>query len=324
LKYLRMLVLSLILIGCGAEPKPETIVYPSWYLNPPQNSGSFLYGVGEGSSINVAKASALGSVSESLSLTVSSELSKRDSSNRYNGREDIYSSVVSSLKTEAKEMEFSEYTIIKNEQVGSKIFLLVEVSRQKLFKDQKAKLELFSNELKAEQKSISDYPVLKQALLYKQRAQKRHTLKSLALLSKTIDSNFDTDAYIKQVTQVGDASQKALNRVKISVTASKQAEIFVDAIKEGLNNAGIKTGSNNANTQLYLDSAFHLDEIYGFKIAKSTLSVSTKEKNKTVATNAVVLSGKSRYDYNKAKLNANAVLRQKIKEEGIFSIMGVE
>jgi len=325
LKYLLTLLIAFILVGCGGDtPKPEAVVYPSWYLNPPHNDGSFLYGVGEGNDINVAKASALSFIAESLSLTVSSELKKSDSSSRYNGNENTYSSVVSSLKTQAKEMEFSEYQIIKNEQVGSKIILLVKVSRHKLFEDQKAKLELFSNDLKAEKKSISKYPILKQALLYKQRAQKQHTLKSLALLGKTINSGFDTSAYIHQAAEVADASQDALNTVKISITASRQAEIFVEAIKEGLNNAGIKTGSKNSNTQLHLENAFQLDEIYGFKIAKSRLSLSTKEKNKTIATNALVLSGKSRYDYNKAKLSANTVLRQKIKEEGIFSILGVQ
>ena len=324
MKYFFMVVVSLFLLGCGKGPvQPQVTTYPSWYLNPPQNTQHSLYGVGEGNSINSAKASALGFVSESLSLTVSSELKKSESSQSYNGNENTYRSVVSNLKTQAKEMEFSEYKIIRNQQIGSKIVLLVEVSRQKLFNDQKAKLELFSKALKMEEKSISKHPVLTQALLYKKRSVKRYKLKSLALLAKTINSGFDTSPYIRQATQVGDAGQDALNRVKVSIDASLEAKVFVDAIKEGLNSAGIKTSSNNANTHLFLKSSFQLDEIYGFKIAKSALAISSKEKNKTIASNTLILSGKSRYDYEKAKTNASHVLRKKIKEEGVFSVLGI-
>lgn len=324
MKYFLVVLVSFLFIGCmGGGAKPEVVSYPSWYLNPPQNNATSLYGVGEGSDINIAKASALSFVSESLSLTVSSELKKSDSSRRHNGKEDTFTSVVSSLKTEAKEMEFSEYKIIKNQQVGSKMILLVEVSREKLFNDQKAKLDLFADELKAEKISISKYPLLKQADMYKKRASKSTKLKSLALLTQTINSKFDTGKYIKQTREVKDASEDALNKVRISITASKEAKIYIDAIKEGLNDAGIKTSSKNSNTQLVLKNTFQTDSIYGFKIAKSTLTLSTKVKAKTIASKTLTLSGRSKYDYTKAKANASSLLRVKIKEEGIFSILGI-
>jgi len=191
-KYLGLVLTVLVIFfsACGGSPKPEVISYPSWYLNPPANNGSFLYGVGEGSNINIAKAAALSFVSESLSLTVSSKLRKSESSSSYNGNENTYRSTVSSLKAQAKDMEFSEYKIVKNEQIGSRIVLLVEVSRHKLFADQKAKLDLYTKELKAEVKDIQKYPLLKQAQLYKERAKKRYILKSMALLTKTINSKF--------------------------------------------------------------------------------------------------------------------------------------
>ena len=317
------LLLSLLFIGCGGNSNPEPISYPSWYLTPPQNNGSFLYGTGEGSDINSAKASALSSVSASLSITVSSELKKSESSSALNGNENTYKSVVNSIKAEVKEMEFSDYKVIQNQVINSKFLVLIEVSRHRLFSDQKTKLDSYAKELKDEQKEIRKCVPIKQALLYSQSEQKTHKLKSLALLTKTVDSNFDTAPYLEEISKIKSLRQEALGKIRVSLKTSKEASVFLNVLKEGLNKAGITTVNRGSNTDIKLENLFQTDEIYGYKIAKSNLTISTQSLGKTLATNTLVLSGKSRYDYKKAKLNAANLLRAKIKKDGIFSVLGI-
>lgn len=322
-KYINiwMMVFALFITGCGGS-QPEVVSYPSWYMNPPQNNGSFLYGVGEGYTLDSAKAAALSSVSQSLSLTVSSELKKHETSTRNNGSESTYTSVVSNLKAQAKEMEFSDYSITQNQQIGSKFILLIEVSRVRLFNDQKVKLDRFLKELKEEKKRIEKEPVLKQALLYKKRALKKASLKSMALLTKTINSGFNTKIYIQEGESLENEAIDALNKVRVSISSSKDAGIFKDIITQGFNEVGIKTSSSNGNTKVYLKNTFQTDEIYGFKIAKASFSISTKQNSKLIASNSFSLTGKSKYAYDKAKYAARRALQQKIKKEGIFSVLG--
>ncbi len=325
MKYLFLVVSLVFLMGCGgSEPQVQPQSYPSWYLNPPGNDGAFLYGVGKGADINQAKAAALSFVSESLSITVSSEFKKSESSTRYDGGSSSFSSAVSSIKAQAKEMEFSEYKIINNQQMGSDILLLVQVSRQRLFNDQKTKLERYSKELKAEAKQISKAPVIQQASLYKARAKKQYTLKSLALLAQTINKDFNIDAYLQQAQEVAVAEHSAQDRLKVAITASKQMQVFVDVLKEALNKEGIKVSAKGANTHVYLNGSFQKDEVYGFKIAKANLAITCKQDGKSVASNSVIVSGKSRYDYDKAEQDAGNLLRLKIAKEGLFPLLGVK
>ena len=325
MKYIYSIITVLLFVACGGSKEPQAISYPSWYLNPPQNSGTSLYGVGDGRDINSAKTSALNAIAASLSTTVSSEFKKSESSKSFNGNENAYHSALNTIKAQVKEIEFNDYQIIQNQVVPGKALVLVEVSRAKLFQKQKEKLDRFSTELKTEQKNISRQASLQKAFLYSEQITKAQKLKSMALLSKTINSNFNTDTYLKQASNIKQAHSDTLNTTKVFISANKEAKLFIDVLKEGLNKAGIKTVSSRANANIHIKNRFQLDEIYGFKIAKATLSFSTKDtRQKTIATRSMNLSGKSRYDYEKAKANAAHALGKKINEEGIYSLLGIK
>lgn len=322
MKYFLSFLLSLVFLGCGGNPEP--LAYPSWYLNPPQNSSSYLYGAGEGKDIQTAKASALSSVAASLSITVSSELKRTLSSQTYNGNESTSRSAISSLKTEVKAMEFSDYQVTQNQQLEDKFLVLVKVSRARLYQDQKEKLQQFSQELKDERQRITQSTPLNQVMLYEDTLQKTAKLKSLAFITKTVNNTFNPQPYLQQINQLQTDKINALNHLRVKIHSDGKSNIFIDAIKEGLNSAGIKSVTSKANTNIYLKSSFVNDEVYGYKISKATLSLSSKAENKTIASNTLILSGKSRYDYTKAKYNSAQILRKKIKSEGLFTILGIK
>ena len=43
-----------------------------------------------------------------------------------------------------------------------------------------------------------------------------------------------------------------------------------------------------------------------------------------MATASIKFSGKSRYDYEKAKANSASILDKKIKQEGIYTLLGIQ
>jgi hypothetical protein len=325
MKYFYLVIIALFFIGCGGSKEPQAISYPSWYLNTPQNNGTSLYGVGEGRDINDAKASALNSIAASLSITVSSEFKKSESTKSFNGNENAYHSALNTIKAQVKEIEFTDYQIIQNQITSTRSFVLVEVSRAKLFQNQKEKLIRFSTELEAEQKNISRQSSLQKAFMYSKQVQKAQKLNSLALLAKTINSNFNINPFLQQIAKIKETRNDSLNNTRVYISADKEAKVFIDVLKEGLNKAGIKTVSSSANASIYLKNNFQTDEIYGFKIAKANLSLSSKDaKSKTIATRSIKISGKSRYDYDKAKANASHALAKKIEQEGIYTLLGIK
>ncbi len=325
MKYFYAVIIVFLFIGCGGSKEPQPISYPSWFINPPHNNGSSLYGVGEGRDINAAKTSALNAIAASLSITVSSKFKKSESTNSFNGNENAYHSALNTIKAQVKEIEFNDYQIIQNQVTPQSALVLVEVSRARLFENQKEKLERFSTELAAEQKNISRQSSLQKAFMYSNQVKKAQKLKSLALLAKSINSNFNTDPYLQQEAKIRQSHNDSVNDVKVYVSADTEARIFIDVLKEGLNKAGLKTVDNRANARIHLKNSFQTDEIYGFKIAKANLSLSSKDaNNKTIATKSIKLSGKSRYDYDKAKANSAYALGQKIEQEGIYTLLGIK
>ena len=322
MRRLSSILILIFFIGCVGSNQPDPLDYPSWYLNPPINNGSHLYGVGEGKDINEAKASALSAVAASLSVTISSEFKKNESSSSFNGKENAYRSAINTVKSEIKKIEFNDFQIIQNQVISDKILVLVEVSRIKLFYTQKEQLQRVSDELKREEANILSYSPLKQAYLYTQSINKSQKLQSLALLCKTVNPDFNTQPYFDQASGIKQKQEVILATAKVAVSGAK---IYIDALKEGLNKAGIKTVSSGANAHIRLKNSFQTDDIYGFKIAKATLSLSTlDEKNRTIATQTITLNGKSRYDYEKAQQNTVQAFSKKIETDGIFAILGIQ
>jgi len=325
MKYFFAIITVLLFAACGGSKEPQVISYPSWYLNPPSNNGASLYGVGDGRTIDEAKTSALNAIAASLSTTVSSEFKKSESTQSFNGDENAYRSALNTIKAQVKEMEFNDYQVIRNQVSSGKVLVLVEVSRARLFQNQKEKLDRYSQELAREEKNIARQSPLKKAFLYSEQLMKTQKLQSMALLSKTINSDFDTSPYLKQAADFKQAQRDTINSTKVHVSADTQGRLFIDTLKEGLNKAGFKTVPAKAETNIHIKNNFQLDEIYGFKIAKATLSFSTNDaKHKTIATRSITVSGKSRYDYDKAKANAAQALARKIDKEGIYTLLGIE
>ncbi len=324
MKYLYSFITVLLFVACGGSKDPQVISYPSWYLNPPQNNSSSLYGVGDGRDISEAKTSALNAIAASLSTTVSSEFKKSESTQSFNGNENAYHSALNTIKAQVKEIEFNDYQIVQNQIVSGKVLVLVEVSRTALFQKQLEKLDRYSSELENEQKNISRLSPLKKAFLYSEQITKTQKLQSMALLCKTINATFDTGPYFKQAADIKQAKNDAINSTKVSLSADSEGLMFLNSLKEGLNKAGIKTVVRQADAHIHINNRFQLDEIYGFKIAKASLTFSTKDaQRKTIATRSLTLSGKSRYDYEKAKANATQALSNKINEEGVYALLGI-
>ncbi len=319
-------ILSILFFAaCGGSKEAQPVSYPSWYMNLPNNNGTSLYGVGEGRNIDEAKASALNAVAASLSTTVSSEFKKNESTLSFNGNENAYHSAINTIKAQVKEIEFNDYQVIENHVTAHKVIVLIEVSRARLLQQQQEKLDRFSTELTAEKKNISEQSPLQQTYLYSVQIDKAQKLQSMALLCKTINTNFDTTPYLRQAADIKQAKNDAMNNTKVFISADMDARVFTDVLKEGLNKAGIKTVASHADANIHIKNRFQLDEIYGFKIAKASLSLSIKDANqKTISTRSLSLSGKSRYDYEKAKANTAQVLANKIDEEGIYTLLGIK
>ena len=80
-----LLAAILLLAGCAATkspppPQPAAVELPAWYLHPPRNDATRLYGVGEGATMAEATRRALADLSERVAVTIQSRRHAADRS----------------------------------------------------------------------------------------------------------------------------------------------------------------------------------------------------------------------------------------------------
>jgi hypothetical protein len=115
----------LLIVGCAKFSS-----YPDWYITPPNNSNTFLYGSGEGFDPEEARMAALSNVGSRLRTSVaSSSASSTDVDNL--GRSDSFAT---RIKANSAKITFTNYEIEKSQYVGksNSYIALVKVDISKL------------------------------------------------------------------------------------------------------------------------------------------------------------------------------------------------
>lgn len=326
MKIFIALFFSIFILGCSSkEIKPVDLnLYPTWFINPTLSDNSHLYGLGEDYNLEAAKNSALASIASSLSTTINSTFTKIESSDSLNHVETVNSSIINQINADSSNIEFTHFKILKSETISNKFIVLVEVSRYKLFTSYKNKLDSLFNSISTDLIDINEKDPLTKASIYSRNIDLVPKLTSLITISKTINQRFNTKPYFNKIISLQKSLNKAISKVKINVSSDTDSKLFTKTIIEALNNINVSiVDSHKANAFIRIENNFFTDELFGFKIAKANLTISSSNLNRyTISTNNISITGKSRYNHLKAKQNCALVLRKKIHQDNIFHILG--
>jgi len=136
-----------LLGGCVANSPQKEITepIPEWFMNTPNDTGNFYFGVGEGRSKDVAKNVALNDIASRISVTVKSTLSSEINQKIAKGKELITRNSQQKLLAQVKAIEFSNYNIDKMIVQNNRNYVLVKVNRIALYKKRLKKLNVKMN-----------------------------------------------------------------------------------------------------------------------------------------------------------------------------------
>lgn len=327
------LIITLILAGriltaCSSSTPESVNSLPSWYISPKQNDVENLYGIGEGFTVEEASKSALKNMSSKLMVSISSESTMLLEENKNFSNEETRQKISESVA----KINFNNYKTTNSVQKGSKIYVEISVNRADFIFDQKNKLEEFHKKMidlyhSKDGKSILEQRniLLKINNIAEEAATITRILSSLNVdgvnLKKNIElyniyqnsyekilSNieFFVDAEGNNSKKIGNIIRSALNQEKIKIAKSKNPDNNNMVVIE------IKSDSTNNN-------------IYGSFIAKLKIDLAlVSNKNKTISSNRIELSGSSRINDLEATNAASEQLSDKIKKDGILKILGIE
>lgn len=324
-----LITVAIIFQGCSGNKvaiSVPTKPIPAWYINPPQSDKQVLYEVAEGISKEDAINKALNFMASSLSVTIASEY-KSHETKRSSGIETYRQEIENTVQAKVKATRISHYQVQESQEYGfRRYFVLVKSDKAQLFASMKKELDEKITLLNSYEKNIKNKNVIEQLRFYKQAELDvsgfEHTLNVMHVLNK----EFDSAPYLQATSNY----KNSYNDIRAKITFSFQSNIegknLIEPIMTGLSSKQLLIENRNDPYHLYVSVEARMEqaESMGFYLARTALSITTKNKEKTIiGSNNINLTGQSTQGYSIAKENVAIQLQQLIEEAGINSVLGL-
>ncbi len=315
--------------GCGGAG-PSTSELPKWYLNPPASNPIFYYGVGEGSSVDAAKANALAQIGGTISTSVSSDMEI----NTNVSNDVVNENIASQTKSSIEKIKFTGVNVIENSASGGKFYTQVRVDRGVLFSAQKSQMDVSYKKMISLYNSSKSTNVL-ELIKNTGTINKLANLVSVKLpILKAINQDFDKSKYEKEVLDILSNTRDAKKQAMVYVT-QKNAKGEAAVIKNYISSFGMTLVSNPSTVsnkkdllKLHVSKTAKKENIKttdprlkGASFAKVVVTLDTKDyANKTVANNRIEVMNISKDGYQ-AAVNKTKKFEREIQRRGILKIL---
>lgn len=329
---LNTLVFSFVFFmsGCGGASGPSTSELPKWFLNPPASNPVFYYGVGDGESVDAAKANALAQIGGTISTSVSSDLEI----NTNVANDVINENIKSQTKSSIEKIKFTGVTVVENAQSGGKIYTLVKVDRGALFAAQKSEMDVSYKKMNSLYESSKNGNVLDLMKNTKSIHELANNVSVKLPILKAISSDFNKAKYEKEILNIFSTTRDAKRKAMVYVT-HKDAKGEAAVIKNYISSYGMTLISDPGSVKnkknllkLHVSKTAKKENIKtsdprlkGASFAKVVVTLDTKDyTNKTLANNRIEVINISKDGYKAAVLKTKKFERE-IKRRGILKIL---
>jgi hypothetical protein len=318
----------LVLLGFGVILFANESL-PSWYSNPPVDNEMTWYGVGEGPTLRSAKDSALADVASRLSVTVTSKVSK-NATQTTTGEYISYNQKVNlNLESEVKKISFNNYDIVSSTQNESRALVLVQVDKSQFLKDQVQILNDTVADIKALEVAPKKTHILEEYKKFQEYSQDVEKAKTIISILTTFGVSFDRIQMMNTLNEYRNSMDDMRSKVEFYINYDGDSRNSADVLKEALTAEKIKISprlnSNNSNlVVVYLDTELIKKQLFGSYMVGVKTTVSLKSnKGTTFSTFIVESKGNSSVDYQSALKNASYKFKNAIREQGIYTFLGM-
>ncbi len=315
------LIISLI-AGCSA-PQPKGL--PSWYTSVPQDYNYF-YAVGSGADLFKAKNSAVLSLRKSLLDALNYEFEKKA---HKLGDLDGPALAVLAVSNEhlCNTLSMRNTMVVKTDIADNNTIVLIQFSKEKLFKTldaaSKEKLEVS----KRTYKKIENEIAVKKYIVLKQLIKEYASLASNIQLKELSISTFRANEDFLFLKNLRDELAALRSSISFYMVSDVNSIGFVKYINKSILNEGLslsKKSSDENALLLFVTSTTQEAMDYSFMQSKNLVKFDLYENNKNaIAFKQHTFIGKSRKNYKEAKDQAAVNLDAKIHKLGVFDLIGL-
>lgn len=302
------------LTGGGGGPAPK------WVLNPPEDTATEWYGVGEGADREIARRAALKDVATKLKVSISGKLESRVTDT--NGKVDRQAS--NRVSEEVARTEFRNFSVEKTEEGGKGFYVLVKVDRPSFVGDIRAKLDPLDAEIDRTEASLAQASALERFIGYRRLLPALDKASAQAELLLGAENGGTGNAKLKRYAALRRSAEDARTGLVFKLQAAPQDADVAAAVGTFATENGMRaeTGSGSGNV-LAVKVVAREGDIQGFKTVKLNVNLNVRDdKGRSVASRDHEVSGTSRMDYKAARQNAVDELLKVLREEGPLTGLG--
>lgn len=271
---------SFILLGCQNTP-------PRWVLKPPQDV-TYLYGVGEASTREIATQTALADIASKIYITVQSQINSNITATQQDDKETVRSYARKTINTQVSPIKINDYTIDKVFLPSpTKAYILLKVERRKLINNYKI---LLDNQLTAYQGWRIKSGQASQFMRYKFLKPAYDSLaefKRNYLIVSSLDADINIRKYINYGRMIADEFVALTARFKFIVIAEDtDSQSFAIAIRHNLAKQQLLTDKKSI-FKLKISTDKAISEIFNarykaFKETKYVVTLVLLENNEII------------------------------------------
>ena len=284
--YVTLLTSLLFFAGCASTgPKPETArmppSMPSWYVDPPANDARFLYGVGEGATMEEAKRHALADLAERLRVTVASRYRFKERS-RDVGYEYTDVERTRTVDTYTDQLTLPTAKLLQSRQLAwNRYAVLAGVEKRKVERELEEKIEKALERADTKWKETRDAPPM---VRWFAARENRDALASRLEEARTLDAlkeeTHTTAALMKRLARY-EAAMEIIRRNTALCLDAPQGP-FAEAAASATREAGWKTVDSDVCEglpRLTVRTRRHPYRSYGFYLLEGTTDLALSARN---------------------------------------------
>lgn len=329
--YTLLGLVTFALMGSGCSSKKEVTFaspksLPSWYTNPPKTDNQILYEVGEGINKEDAINKALNFMASTLSVTIASEYTSHDSV-RTGSVNSYQQDVDNTIKANVQATRISHYQIVESTEHSFRRYLvLIKSDKKQLFESMKKELNEKIALLKNQESSIKNKNVIEQLRFYKQADDDFASIVHSLNVMHVLNSDFDSSPYLEATNHYKNSYNDLRAKITFGFQSNGQGKNLIAPIKAGLSGKKllVEERADHYHLVIAIDAKIEEAESMGFHLARSAISITTKNKAQTaIGSNKLNIVGQSTQGFAIAKENVAIQLQQLIDEQGIENILGL-
>ena len=322
-KQLLFVSLALLLLnGCSSQGTVGKV--PDWVLNPEQDNQQYIFGIGEGRTLDQAKQRGLKDIASKFSISINSATLQKQSLR--NGQADQL--FTQKINSQVKNIEFTNFKQIKAEQVNQSYFVKVAISRAGFIKEKKSKLDRIIGNVDSILLDVKHSNKIKRLYAYNKVQAETAKAEPLLYLIAVADKSFDIVPYTQQFQKYALNEKRLLSSTIFSIQRPGKLSPIATALSDVMQTHGFQVRNSRSRSDAVIKLRGGVKYSKAFSTYNSRINFSflvQSKKGVIYSKKSYQMNGASVSSYQTAYTNAVKEFLDVVKSRSdVYELLGFE